>query len=120
MFETCAAHLRIRIFHRAYDTRNASGDQGFAARSGPSGVITRFQVDVSGCSSRFLSCLSQSHNLGVIALVVFVESFAKNRAIFHDDAPHQRVGTSQSDGVTRQLKSVLHEMWIVWIHGLIE
>jgi hypothetical protein len=83
-------------------------------------VIARFQVHVGGCASRFLSRLSQSHNLGVVALVVFVESFAENRAIFHDDAPHQRVGTSQSDGFARQLKSVLHEMWIVWIHGLIE
>ena len=76
-----------------------------------------FQRDVDSGPARFRPGLLQRDDFRVIAPVVFVKTFANNRAIPDDDATHRRIRARQSDTFACQVQRVRHEVRIVGFHG---
>ena len=113
--EAAAGDSGIRILHCSDDARDARVDNGFRARPGTAGGAARLESYVESRAARFFARLLECDDFSVVALVVFVESFAEFLMGLGNDRAYVRIGVSEPDAATRELEGALQKGSVCWL-----
>jgi hypothetical protein len=111
-----AADLRVGIFGRDNDSRDAGCNESVGARAGSSVVGAGFESDVSGGSGWIESAfagLLESDDLGVVAVGVEVRAFRDYFVLLNQNAAYLRVGASEGYGFTGEGQGSLHKGFVL-------
>src|SRR5262249_20350656 len=98
-----------RIFHRGDDAPDSRGDDALGARTGASGVRTRFERAVHRRAARPFARFVQRVHLGVRFPGAFMRAIADDDAFVGDDAgADDRIGSRAAEAAARLLERAPH------------